>query len=302
MTNGVILFLLRVLKKAGLSRILCLVWLGCPLLWAAEPSPDASILVWPPTVAASDSDAFEGVAAFLATRDRLQEPRRVVDLHRLRRHLVGAGLSVTAPLTLASKLKAAQALAVDELYLFTIHQDHLTWQRFDVANRQVIDNGLAQRPDAWEALPPLIADQIGLAHNPTEGYDFYRLWASVYFVDDLTSAQNLMLRLAAHPAAGRQFLEELSVLFGNPTRGDEDVQSIITWRDRFYQHGLFGRAEESSSHLLAQRHNPGDLLDHARILAAQGKREAACDYVRRAASFGFVRSNDEPLLKECQDN
>lgn len=290
----------------NLSRFLCLMWLGCFPLWGNQPAtsttPNTTILVWPPTVAAPDSDAFEGIAAFLATRDRLQTPRQVVDLHRLRRHLVGAGLSVTAPLTLASKLKAASALAVDELWLFTIHEDHLTWQRFDVANRGVIDNGLTHRPEAWEAVPALIADQIGLDHRPTEGYDFYRLWASVYFVDDLTSAQNLMIRLAAHPAAGRQFLEELSVLFGNPTRADEDVQSIITWRDRFTQHGLYALAEESSNHLLEQRHNPGDLLDHARILAAQGKREAACDYVRRAASFGFVRSNNEPLLKECQDN
>ncbi len=288
------------------SRFLCLVWLGCLPLWSNQPvAPEpstATILVWPPTIAASDSDAFEGIATLLATRDRLQEPRRIVDLHRLRRHLVGTGLSVTAPLTLASKLKAASELAVDELWLFTIHQDHLVWQHFDVANRQVIDNGLTHRPEAWEALPAFIADQIGLDHRPTEGYDFYRLWASVYFVDDLTSAQNLMVRLAAHPAAGRLFLKELSALFGNPTRADEDVQSIITWRDRFNQHGLYGLAEESSNHLLEQRHNPGDLLDHARILAAQGKRGAACEYVRRAASFGFVRSNDEPLLKECQDN
>lgn len=285
----------------------CLWWCLLPLTTAptaldTSPMPveaDARHLVWPPTVETGDIDSFEGIACLLAMRAMLTTPEDVVDIHRLRRHLNDAGLSITAPLSLASKLKTAAELGARELWVFTIHGDHYRMHRFDTASLDILQEVRAAKPGDWEQLPQTMADHMDLARAEAGGYEFYRLWASVYFVDDLTNAQNLMVRLAAHPAAGSLFLQELTDLFGNPAVAVADVQDIVAWRDRFYEQGLFAAAEKSSLHLLEQRHNPGDLLDHARILLAQGKRNEACEYVGRAASFGFVRSSEDPLLKEC---
>ncbi|CAM2008840.1 hypothetical protein [Acanthopleuribacter pedis] len=286
-----------------------LCWSLCWCLFSALPSqaatPDQSpepLLVWPPTIEAGDIDPFEGIACFLAMSHSLTEPNRVIDIHQLRAHLNQVGLSITAPLSLASKLQTAADLGARELWVFTIHRDHYRRRRFDVASLQVLDDATTPRPDQWEQLPKNLADHLGLAHAEPRAYDFFRLWASVYFVDDLSRAGDLMARLTAHPDAKALFLKELTDLFGNPTETSDNVQEIVAWRDRFYEHGLFAAAEKSSLHLLEQRHNPDDLLDHARILLAQDKRDDACHYVRRAASFGFVRSNNDPLLKECQDH
>ncbi|CAM2064917.1 hypothetical protein SCOR_06050 [Sulfidibacter corallicola] len=258
--------------------------------------------VWPPDMAAVQAERWEGLAAILALQDGLVSGGNLVPFTAMRRKMNEYGMSLVQPVTLATKIKTSRELGADHLLTSQVDDQRLIWTLLDVQEGRVLEHGIVGMQSGWEALPYLLADEIGLATARVEPFDFYRLWASTYFADDTEVARRIMERLTLHDRAGYALLNEFVDLFGNPSEQLEDPQDLMLWRDRFFQKDFYSGALTASAALLTQRHNPNDLLVHARILMAMNQVDEACNYMRQAESFGFLRSKDDPLWQRCLDH
>lgn len=260
------------------------------------------IVVLPFATDPSANEPLEGMALCLALHGAAQDSKRLVPLTAVRKKLNEYGLSLISPLSLASRIKLARDLNADLLVY-----GHLSGEELRVSQMAMeemsLDGSVYGRPSdagADSLLSPL-ADMLHLGLKDDHPFDLYRLWASAYYVEDADRVQETMLRLLQHQATGWVFAEEYLDLFGEPIGDEATLQEKSYWRDLLLSKGHGSSALALSESLMDARHNPGDFLAHAAILAETGDLTSACEWLTKAASFGFKPPRESKLPGLCDE-
>lgn len=263
----------------------------------AQGFSDKQLLILPLDLSSMEADQWEGLAFTLALQAG-SKPGQVIPITATRRKLNEYGLSLLSPSSLASRIKLAREIGADELVYGTVVDSgvHLTiLQLNDLQFSNFYIPGDLEEP---EMLLCDIASHLGLEPSP-KPFDFYRLWSSSYFSEEMDLAGSLMRRLLESEASDWFFLQEYVDLFGSPAREVESIGDLVYWRDWFHQKDHISHALEISEHLLEIRHHPGDFLFHARLMLKTGDTQNACYWWDKAKSFGFEGNTDEALHSLC---
>lgn len=265
----------------------------------AEALPQR-ILVLPFATDPTANEPLEGMALCLALHGSAEDAKRLVPLTAVRKKLNEYGLSLISPLSLASRIKLARDLNADMLVYGNLSGSELQLSQMHMQGLSMTGevHGRASESGADGLLQPL-SESLHLGLKGEVSFDVYRLWASSYYVEDVDRVQETMLRLLQHQATGWAFASEYLDLFGDPVGEEATAQEKTYWRDLLLSKGHGSSALPLSESLMASRHNPGDFLAHAAILAETGDLEGACEWLNKANSFGFKPPRESELIELC---
>lgn len=265
----------------------------------ATPETPSRVLLLPFTVDAAVEDPWEGLAPVLALQTRVTNPERLIPFTACRRKLNQYGMSIVVPVSLATRVKLAADLEADLLVSGHLEQDRLVLQLYYTGNQQLERMVLEKKGDAQ--YPDQIAGLIGLPFDApsTRQYDLFRVWASIYYLEEPENARTTVDKLLEHDLTGWLFVQEYLDLFGDPGSNLSNAADLAYWRDFFLKKQHYARAANLSQRTMELRHNPRDLIAHARILLAVGDQDQACDYLKKAESFGFTDQALQAHLRDC---
>lgn len=257
------------------------------------------ILLLPFTVDPQVEDPWEGLAPVLALQSRASSDRRLVPFTACRRKLNEYGMSVVLPTSMATRIKLARDLDADLLVSGHLEKDRLIMLIYDASQRS-LERRVLREEDRSQYLVKM-AGILNLSPLPlmTRQYDLYRVWASIYFLEELESARPTADRILEHDLTGWLFMQEYLDLFGDPSRNLKEAADLAWWRDLFLKKQHHARALALSEMTMAARHNPRDLIAHARILLAQDDEAQACIFLKNAESFGFIDDDLRQTLSHC---
>ena len=259
------------------------------------------ILFLPLKVQTRSGEPWDGLASVLALQHKASDKEQLIPLTVVRKKLREYGLSLTGETTLATALLLARDLGADQLLLGTMGETRVQATLYRLDDHSVVTQ-------EWPVATPLTDLTLQLAefaHVPVDGFapdeiGFFRQWASSYFAADPEGALTVMQALVGDQLVGWLFLQELLDLFGNPVTSESGVTALIYWRNLFTEKAHPLRALEASKLLLEKRHNPNDFIVHAQILARLEERDEACDWLKKAQSYGFTTPESKTLLDQCK--
>lgn len=283
------------LKKNVLHLILFCCF-GFPLM-------AGTTLLLPPKVTTNDTDIVEGLALTLAMNDLLAQEHQLIPFTAVRKKLESMNLPISGPVTLATQFRIAEQLGGLKVIHLEQNQDKVTFTSYDVPGRFLLSRYVLQEDTIdFEALAKLMAGDLTDTPVALDNarIAYYRVWASAYLAPDQQAMQEIMDRLLQTPFVDWLLLQEYVDLFGDPAESQEDVESQTYWRDFYLKNNYFQGALNSSQSVLDARHNPADLVIHARILLALGEGQEACGYLTQADQFGFDLGDLRDHFETCR--
>jgi hypothetical protein len=272
------------------------------LLFSYPSFASGTTLLLPPRLQAGSSEAVESLALALAVHDQLAKEQQLIPFTAVRKKLESMNLPISGPITLASQFRVAEFLSGIKILQLHETEQQVVVNSYDVAARFLLSRYAEPREQVAFAemvrmmMSDLTAEPVALDESRVA---YYRVWASAYLAPDRQTMQEIMDRLLQTPFANDLLMREYVDLFGDPSEAAEEPDDLAYWRDFFSQRNYYQGALRTSARVLDARHNPADLIVHARILLALEAFEEACTFLREAESFGFDLGDLQARFEAC---